>query len=195
MTIPSLLTQDMIDRYTAAGYWGSMTLADYLDYHAAYRPDSEAVIDPRQRVTFRQLKQATDRIALAMIEMGVRPEDRIGLQTPNWVEYFYVRLACARIGAIPVPLIFSVREHEIEYALKKSRAVGFFFCTDFHGFDYVEMVEGVRSRLPGVKHWVTMPARRADNMACLQDMLDDPIETRFPPGHLLSFHPSANDIQ
>lgn len=194
MSIASLLTEEMVTRYTAAGYWGSMTLADHLDHHAAYTPDREAVVDARRRVTFAELKQATERVALAMLAMGIRPGDRVGLQTPNWIEYFYVRLACARMGAVPVPLIFSVREHEIETALTDSRATAFFFCTDFHGFDYVTMAERLRARLPGVRHWVSMAGRRVEGMACLEDMLADPIETRHAPGYLLGFHPGANDI-
>lgn len=194
MTIPSLLTQDMIDRYTAAGYWGSMTLADHLDRHAAFTPDREAVVDARGRTTFGELKLATDRIAMALLEMGVKPDDRVGLQTPNWIEYFYVRLACAKMGAIPVPFIFNVREHEIETALADSRAVAFFFCTDFHGFDYVEMVERLRPRLPGIHHWVAMAGRKVEGMANLAQMLNDPIEERHPLGYLLTFHPGANDI-
>lgn len=192
-SIPSLLTQEMIDRYTAAGYWGSMTLADHLDHHAAYTPDRVAASDARKRVTFAGLKRATERVALAMIEMGIRPGDRIGIQTPNWVEFFYVRLACARIGAIPVPQAYTAREHEIEIALTDTQASAFFFCSDFSGFDYAETVRGLRERLPFVKHWVSI-AGRVQDAACLEDMLEDPSETRHPPAHLLSFHPSANDI-
>jgi non-ribosomal peptide synthetase component E (peptide arylation enzyme) len=194
VTIPSLLTQDMIDRYSAAGYWGSMTLADHLDHHAAFTPDREAVVDALGRTTFGELKLATDRIAMAMLEMGVKPGDRVGLQTPNWIEYFYVRLACAKMGAIPVPLIFNVREHEIETALADSRATAFFFCTHFHGFDYVEMVERLRPRLPGIHHWVAMAGPKVEGMANLAQMLNDPIEERHPLGYLLTFHPGANDI-
>ncbi len=194
MTVRSLLTQEMIDRYTQAGYWGSMTLADHLDHHAAYSPEREAVVGARGRATFGELKLAADRLAMAMLEMGIKPGDRVGLQTPNWIEYFYVRLACAKMGAIPVPLIFNVREHEIETALTDSGAVAFFFCTDFHEVDYVEMAARVRHRVPGVQHWVTMAGRRVDGMANLEDMLADPIEQRHPPGYLLGFHPGANDI-
>lgn len=191
--IPSLLTREMIDRYTAAGYWGSMTLADHLDHHAAYTPDRVAASDARQRVTFAGLKKATERVALAMLAMGIRPGDRIGIQTPNWVEFFYVRLACARIGAIPVPQAYTAREHEIEIALADTQASAFFFCSEFGGFDYGATVRALRPRLAQVKHWVSI-AGRVEGAACLEDMLEDPIETRHAPGHLLSFHPSANDI-
>ena len=194
MPIPSLLTADMIARYTAAGYWGTQTLGDYLDHHAAYRPHAEALVDDRQRVTFADLKAKVDRIALAMIAMGIRPGDRVGLQTPNWAEYFYVRLACARMGAIPIPFIFSVREHEVEMALGDCQAVAFFFCAKFGGFDHVAMVRGMRARLPSVRSYVTIRGEPLADMAALEDMLADPIESRYPPGYLLSFHPGANDI-
>lgn len=192
-SIPSLLTQDMIDRYTAAGYWGSMTLADHLDHHAAYTPDRVAASDARNRVTFAELKRASERVALAMLAMGIRPGDRVGMQTPNWVEFFYVRFACARIGAIPVPLAHTVREHEIEIALADTQASAFFFCARFQGIDHGDIARGLRARLPHVKHWVSI-AGRVPDMACLEDMVEDAIETRHAPGHLLSFHPSANDI-
>ncbi|MFO1294684.1 MAG: AMP-binding protein [Rubrivivax sp.] len=191
--IPSLLTQEMIDRYTAAGYWGRMTLADHLDHHAAYTPERTAASDARRRVSFAELKRATERVALAMLAMGIRPGDRVGMQTPNWVEFFYIRFACARIGAIPVPLAYTAREHEVEVALTDTGAKAFFFCAHFSGFDYTEMARGLRARLPFVAHWVSI-AGRFDAAACLEDMLADPIETRHAPGHLLSFHPSANDI-
>ncbi len=191
--LASLLTQDMIDRYTAAGYWGNMTLADHLDHHAAYTPDREAVSDSRKRLSFAELKLATERVALAMLALGIRPGDRVVVQTPNWVEFFFVRLACARIGAIPVPQAYTVREHEVEIAAGESQATALFFCADFHGFNYVAMMEGMRSRLPTVKHWVCI-GEHVPGMSCLEDMLADPIEMRFAPGHLLSFHPGANDI-
>ncbi|MCC7166241.1 MAG: AMP-binding protein [Rhodospirillales bacterium] len=193
MPIASLLTPSMVARYTAAGYWGSMTLADYLEFHAAYTPDRLAVVDAKSRVTFAELKRATERVALAMIAMGIRPGDRVGLQTPNWVEYFYVRLACARIGAIVVPQIFSVREHEIEMALTDTRAVAFFFCARFHEVDYVAMVERLRPRLPALRHWVAM-AGPAPGYPHLDSLLADPIETRTPVESLQAFHPSANDV-
>ncbi len=194
MPIPSLLTQDMIDRYTAAGYWGPQTLGDLLDHHAAYRPHAEALVDVSQRVTFAELKTKVDRIALAMIELGIRPGDRVGLQSPNWAEYFYVRLACAKMGAVPIPFIFSVREHEIEMALIDCEAVAFFFCASFAGFDHLAMVRSMRPRLPSVRFYVTIRGEKAQDMMALGEMLSDPIERRHPPGYLLSFHPSSNDI-
>ncbi|MCM2250950.1 MAG: AMP-binding protein [Ramlibacter sp.] len=191
--IPSLLTQDMIDRYTAAGYWGSMTLADHLDHHAAYAPERIAASDARHRVTFAALKRATERVALAMLGMGIRPGDRVAIQTPNWIEFFYVRFACARIGAIPVPLAYTAREHEIEVAMGDTQPKALFFCAQFHGFDHGEMVRGLRARVPFVEHWVSI-AGRVKDAHCLEDLLEDPIETRHPASYLLSFHPSANDI-
>lgn len=194
MSTTSLLTQDMIDRYTASGYWGSMTLADYLDRHAAYRPQAPALVDDRQRVSYLELKTRVDRVALAMLEMGVRPGDKVGLQTPNWVEYYYVRFACAKIGAIVIPFIFSVREHEVEMALNDCAAVAFFYCASFGGFDHGAMVGGMRARLPSVRHYVALRGERSEGVGAIEDMLADPIETRRSPGYLLSFHPSANDI-
>ncbi|MEW6266268.1 MAG: AMP-binding protein [Thermodesulfobacteriota bacterium] len=194
MTATSLLTQQMIESYTARGYWGSMTLGDYLDHHAAYTPDKEALVDVKTRVTYGRFKLVTDRIALKLLELGLRPGDRLGLQTPNWVEYFYVRFACAKMGAIPVPFIYSVREHEIEGTMADVEAAAFAFCTDFHDFDYLEMVERLRPKLPRLEHLICIGPRTGAGMINLREIIEDEIEKRYPPGHLLKFHPGANDI-
>jgi non-ribosomal peptide synthetase component E (peptide arylation enzyme) len=194
MTIKSLLTKEMIEEYTSEGYWGTMTLGDWLDLHAAYNPDKMALIDPRNRVTYGELKQITDRIALKLLELGLRPGDRIGLQTPNWVEYFYARLACAKMGAVVAPYIFNVREHELEMMLEEVGAKAFIFCSDFNNFDYIAMVERFRGRLPALRHFICIGERTGGGMLNLNDIIKEDLESRYPPGYLLSFHPSANDI-
>jgi non-ribosomal peptide synthetase component E (peptide arylation enzyme) len=194
MEIESLLTQEMIDEYRSQGYWGSMTLGDWLDYHAAFTPDNVALVDPRNTVTYGEFKLITDRIALKLLELGIRPKDRVGLQTPNWVEYFYMRFACAKMGAIVVPFIFNVREHELELALEEVEAVCFAFCTEFHNLDYIEMVERIRAKLPKLKHFICIGKRTGKGMLNLKEMISDVIERRHPPGYLFQHHPSANDI-
>jgi non-ribosomal peptide synthetase component E (peptide arylation enzyme) len=194
MTIQTLLTQEMKEEYTFKGYWGPMNLAHYLDLHAAYTPEKEALVDTKRRVTYGEWKLISDRIALKFLEMGIRPEDRIGLQTPNWVEYFYVRLACAKMGAIPVPFIYNVREHEIELTLGETEAVAFVFCSDFHNFDYIQMAEKIRPNLPKLKYLITIGERTGKGMINLKALMEDEIEKRYPPGYLLKFYPDSNSI-
>ena len=194
MAIETLLTPQMIDEYTSQGYWGSMTLGDWLDHHAAYTPDRVALLDPGHRITYAQLKLITDRIALKLLELGLRPGDRLGLQTPNWVEYFYVRLACAKMGAIVAPYIFNVREHELGLMLGKIKAKAFAFCTDFNKFDYVAMVERFKDQMPHLEHLICLGERTGQGMLNLAEIISDEIEKRYDPGHLLKYHPSANDI-
>ncbi len=53
---------------------------------------------------------------------GVAKGDRVGMWSPNFVEWTYIQYATAQIGAIQVNINPSYRTTELEYALKQSAA-------------------------------------------------------------------------
>src|SRR5918911_4536296 len=75
MAFQTILTQAQIDRYTGQGYWLDRVITDYLDEVAARTPDKVAAIDPRGRITYAELKRLSDRAALGLLELGIRPGD------------------------------------------------------------------------------------------------------------------------
>ena len=65
-------SQDLIDEYTNKGYWDPKLLtADVCDRNASEFPNDEAAVDSRKRVTWAQVKQQSDRIALALLELPI----------------------------------------------------------------------------------------------------------------------------
>lgn len=56
------------------------------------------------QLTFRELEKDIDRVCHGLWEVGCRPGDRIGIQMAMTVESVITTLACAKIGAIVVPL-------------------------------------------------------------------------------------------
>ncbi len=76
-----------------------------LDRHAAARPNATAYLYLREdgleeRVTYRELLAATNRLANALRADGVVAGDRVCIYMPLAVEGIVAMLACARIGAV-----------------------------------------------------------------------------------------------
>lgn len=100
-----------------------------IDRHAASsRKDKVALYytDFEQReeqYTFQDLKALTSRFAHALIELGVKTGDRVGVFLPRTPELYVAILGINRMGAIPVPMFEAFMEQAVEDRLGDSEAV------------------------------------------------------------------------
>ncbi|MDO8690891.1 MAG: AMP-binding protein, partial [Dehalococcoidia bacterium] len=187
------LTPELIREYTEKGYWGNLTVAERFDLTAEARPDKTAVVDSQRRTSFRELAAMSRRIALALLELGVRPGDCVGAQLPDRVEAMAVALALSRIGAILAPAVHYYRAAEMEYILGHMGAVEAIIPGSFEGFDYVGMMAVIRPRLPGLRHVLVMDGEAPSGTTSLARMMES-IEDRYPPDYLEVFRPDANGV-
>lgn len=67
--------------------------------HAAATPHRLAWIDARQRLTWRQVDAAINRVAGGLAAMGIGPGQRVLIALPNRVEYLLTWFALLRLGA------------------------------------------------------------------------------------------------
>ncbi|MCB1675632.1 MAG: acyl--CoA ligase [Halioglobus sp.] len=115
-------SDDIIERYTTAGLWGTETFSDRIAHYAQHAPQGVALVDapnrheitgdqPR-RLTFAELDRRCVRIAALFLSCGIGKGDIVVVQLPNITELVEIILACARIGAIvsPVAVQFGTRE-------------------------------------------------------------------------------------
>jgi long-chain acyl-CoA synthetase len=118
---------------------------------AAREPEQVALIFRDTSVTFRELEALTNRLARALVRLGVRPGDRVCLLTPNCPEYVVAFYASARVGAIVSPMNPSYREREVEYQLNDAEAV----AAVVHA-DLLDLVGAVRPRAPALRHVIAI---------------------------------------
>ena len=80
------------------------TIGGNLARTTATFPDREALVEcaTGRRWTYAELYEATRRIATALIERGTKPGDRIGIWSPNNVEWLLTMFAAAKTGLILV---------------------------------------------------------------------------------------------
>ncbi|MFT3877979.1 MAG: AMP-binding protein [Propioniciclava sp.] len=106
------------DLYRAQGWWGDAGLLAWWRLAAAASPDALAVVDRSgHRYTYAEADHASSRLAGWMRARGVRPGDGVGVQLPNWSEFWIVFVAALKAGAVVVPLAPNLRRCELEQAI------------------------------------------------------------------------------
>jgi fatty-acyl-CoA synthase len=119
-------------------------------------PGREAVVDGDLRLTYEQFFQRCDRWSNALRALGVKQGDRVAYIAPNThatLESFY---ADPQRGAVLVPLKYRLIADDFEYLINHSGAR--VICA--HA-DYLDAVDGIRSRLPNVTSFVALEAAKA----------------------------------
>ena len=98
-----------------------MNLAQHLEMSASIFPDRPAVCSPQGEITYEALEARANRVATALIAMGVKPGDHIGLWAPNsedWIAFYFGVL---KAGAVAVTLSWALSARELAMLLGHSR--------------------------------------------------------------------------
>ena len=119
------ITQDQANFYRQADYWTDITFHGYLDTNAESLPDICAVKDapnrmnltgePATSLSWRELKHASQNLALALQQRGVERGDKVLVQMPNVTDLVVVYYALSRLGAVISPIPVQYDSHEIEW--------------------------------------------------------------------------------
>ena len=119
-----------------------MTIGDAFDKTVARFPEREALVSRQQqlRYTWAELREEVDRFARGLLALGIRKGDRVGIWSPNRVEWTITQFATAKIGAILVNINPAYRLHELEYALNQSGCNTLILAPSFRSTDYTAML-------------------------------------------------------
>lgn len=93
----------------------SFMVFDFLQRWAEISPHKIAVEDlvSGRKLNYRQFHQRTGRTASLLSSLGVEKGDRLALLCRNRIEFFELLFACARLGAILVPLNWRMPPSEL----------------------------------------------------------------------------------
>jgi len=115
-------------------------------------PDKEALVLGDTRLTYRQFIEKVDAFAAGLTKLGIGKGDKVGFILPVCVENIVAFYAFAKIGAPFIPLNPQFRSSEVKHILGDAEAVGVITVAELMGFNYLDMIEGIRSDLPDLKH-------------------------------------------
>ena len=171
---------DIPERYNIA--------VDTIDRHAAERPlDLALVFEDEagaiERLTFEDIRRASNRLANVLVGLGHAPGDRVAILLPQAPETALAHLAAYRAGFIAVPLFVLFGPEAIEYRLADSGATA--LITDLA--DWPKVAE-IRDRLPdlrtiivvggggvdGTLDFAAVTAAASDTFATVDTAAEDP---------------------
>ncbi|MGW5289904.1 non-ribosomal peptide synthetase, partial [Rhodococcus pyridinivorans] len=122
------------------------TFADVLDRAAATAPDAIALRSEGRSTTYRELDEASSKLAHELIARGIGPEDRVAVAVPRSVESVLAVWAVIRSGAAFVPVDPAYPPERIRHMVTDSGAkIG--LTTTEH-----------RPTLPGDVEWLDIAA-------------------------------------
>jgi 2,3-dihydroxybenzoate-AMP ligase len=131
-------------RYRAKGYWQERSLAETFAEVFARHRDRVAIIDRDRSVTYSQLNERSERLALNLLDEGLKPLDRVVMQLPNVVEFVYLYFALQKIGCIPIMALPTHRFREMSQFVELSSAVACATPDKTKDFDYRELIPRIR---------------------------------------------------
>jgi 2,3-dihydroxybenzoate-AMP ligase len=148
---------EFAQRYRAKGYWRDQSLAEEFDAVFKKYEDRVALVDGERHYSYRQIDELTDNLALNLLELGLKPLDRVVPTLPNIAEFVLLYFALQKVGAIPIAALVTHRFAEINQFVQLSGATACFYPERQGEFAFEPMIRRVQAANPHLKHCVSLP--------------------------------------
>ena len=118
------------------------TIGALFDEIATEFHQHEALVSTfeNQRLHYGQLEVEVNRVARALLALGLQKGDRVGIWSANCLAWVLVQFATAKMGAILVNINPAYRLHELEFALQQSECNVLISGERFKDADYPAML-------------------------------------------------------
>ena len=147
------------------------TISQLLKNAVSQYGSRDALIFPNLKLSYEDFDRAVDTLAIGFLALGLEKGDRLGIWSPNRLEWVLTQFATARIGVILVNINPAYQLSELEYSLNKVGCKALVLAKNFKSSEYVKMIHTLApeidkclpgelksSRLPNLKHVVVMDA-------------------------------------
>jgi fatty-acyl-CoA synthase len=126
------------------------TIGDAFDHAVEKWGDKDAVVVRHQdiRWSYRQLGEAVDAFAAGLLALDLQPGDRVGIWSPNNIEWLISQFATAKAGLILVNINPAYRKAELSYTLTKVACKVLILASEFKSSDYIGMLNDIA---PGIE--------------------------------------------
>ncbi len=187
---------DVIEEYTAKGWWLNLTYGDLLDRSTSLYPEKPAVIDENTQLTYAQLKDKVDRLAIAFVKLGIKKYDRLLLQLPNRHEFVVAFYAMQRIGAVPILAVPRQEYHEISHFFKVMEPVGWIVPVRDGNREFWPLIDKIRAGSTSLKYLIMVENDEPlpTGALSMEKLIEDVNLGDYPADYLRQFRPDPNDV-
>ena len=140
------------------------TIGDHFERIVARFPYHDALIEAAavpggeaRRWSYTKMNDDVDRLARALLALGVAKGDRIGIWSPNCAEWTLLQYATAKTGAILVNVNPAYRSHELEFVVKQNGMRMLVAAPSDKNSDYTGMARRALAECPELRELVFLP--------------------------------------
>ncbi|MDH5695527.1 MAG: long-chain-fatty-acid--CoA ligase [Dehalococcoidia bacterium] len=128
-----------------------MLLGDMMRLNAMKFPDKTALVFKDTRLSYSELNSRANRLANALLGIGVSKGDRVAVLADNCSQYMEAYFATSKVGMIIVPINNSLDAEGITYIVNDSGANTIIF-----GENYLDTVNSLRPGFKSVKNYIVI---------------------------------------
>jgi acyl-CoA synthetase (AMP-forming)/AMP-acid ligase II len=166
------------------------TAVDTVTFHAAHHADRTALVCEGREVTYAALHKESNRTAHALASAGIERGSRVAYLGKESEDYYEIFFACAKTGAVLVPINWRLSPAEVEHILRDSGAELLFVEREYAGtaeriraeppaLPVVVELDGREERGTGFRDW---KAGQPDDDLDVSATPDDPIAQIYTSG-------------
>lgn len=139
------------------------TIGENFRRNVAAHPQEDAIVEAEtgRQWDYTQMRADVDVIARALMGLGVKAGDRVGIWSPNCAEWTLIQYATATMGAILVNINPAYRTHELTFALNQCELRTLILAPRDRHTNYLQMALSVAHEVPAMTEIVQLP--EADN--------------------------------
>lgn len=104
-----------------------MTLAELLDLNERKFGDKTALIYGERRITFKELRELSEKCAAVFQDMGIEKGSRVSIMSFNTPSFVYAFFGAFKAGASVVPINHKLMAPEVDYILNHSKSEIFLY--------------------------------------------------------------------
>ena len=128
---------------------GNETIPQALGEAVSRHGRRRAVVLPQEglTLTYEEFDRQVDALAAGLLALGLGKGDRVGIWSPNRLEWILTQFATARFGAILVNINPAYRPFELEYALNAVGCRALIAAEAFKSSRYIDMLRELAPEL------------------------------------------------
>ena len=163
-----------------------MNIGSLLPHHARYRPNHTAVILEDCRLSFREFNGRVNRLANALLGLGLKKGDKVATILPNCLSLLETYWAVAKIGLVVVPLSPLLREKALATLILDSDTETVISSPEFAG-----ALTAIKPDLPNVtdKGFIITGASRIPGFEVYEELTLQASDAEPPPAEITDSDP------
>lgn len=173
--------QERLKAYVRDGYLPVTGMIDELMASFAANADRPCIATVDKVMSYAEVDEASDRFAGALIDLGLRPLERVLFQLHNSPEEIIALVGCMKAGLIPTCTLPAHREREIGYIGRHVDARLYIIQGDDPRFDFADFAcRMADSDLPTIRHIISVRGGAHDRVRQMEALIaaQDPAEAK-----------------